>query len=457
MDNTDDDRDALGLPFIPNPAVPEWAQNIDKQIHWYGFGLLSFLGFGLNCVVLWVWWPKPKYSPMVFLFKTLAVFDNAFILFFNVWWFFQQGSMAEFVLQAFAFGAQYMSVNITLVLTVCQWISVFLHSRAKSLLSKRRIAFAVGALMVFCAAIKIAERLQANFHPDKSVNIAFNVAIASVVLMLPVAIQLLLTASLAWHAYHCVVRVAHAPDGDTTGAMAMGSRCDAREKLGAGIRSWKPYSKRRLTYTVIAINVSTLLTYPAGTVVNMYLLMAPHALQVGWKRVVTAIITLTQIINSAVNFFFYVFFLISFRRLLVMNCTTPNHYYSLSSSFRACKNSQNFLEDMLRDGVLQPSSSASTGGALHALAPSGSSQTQGETSGKTGGTRHLQSKQQRLTPHTTQSLSEEEEAEHIHAACGSQSGAQHGEAAVRPLVSKVHPMDCESSTEAAAGAARPEH
>ena len=318
MGNIGENRGTFGLPFLEDPTIPEWAQNIEKQIRWYGFGITSFIGFLLNCVVLWVWCCTSQYNPMVFLFKTLAAFDNAFIIFVNASWFFHMGSAAKLVFQAFAFWAQHMSIGITLVLTTCQWIAVFLPSRSKVLLSRPRITLAVATVVVFCTAVTFIESGLALCCSDRRLDTTGNVAIASLLQLLPTAIQMLLTASLILRVYSGRFRVAPESDDIERGTSRDGS-------YGRKDRTWgqKVYSKRSLTYTVISINIMTLLTYPAGTVLSVYLFAMPQAMQVGWKTVALTIVTLTQILNSAVNFFFYAFFLFSLQGVPMIKCIIP--------------------------------------------------------------------------------------------------------------------------------------
>lgn len=346
MDEAYDNRDIFGIPFYDPEHTKEevgkghpmlrmgasnfddddvnWALQANHRITWYGIGPVAAIGIILNCLTLWVWGSRRgDFNAVVFLFKALAVFDIIYIVMFNVWWYSPMDSQTAFVFKSIAFGTQSMSVNTTLLLDICRWTAVYRPLLTCRLFSPFRTRLALGIIMGYCFLFRLVERIVAATVSDMQVNTVISVVVANVVMSIPLLLMAVLSISMLWWLFFAP-RVS--PELSSTNHV--------HRDCGPHDEDQSLTSKARpLTYVVLCITLTTFVSYPVGQFAVGYFQLTPDKTQASAKRILIACINLLRVINSSVNFLFYLLFLWSFRKLLMKKLfENTGEYHSLANT-----------------------------------------------------------------------------------------------------------------------------
>ncbi|KAL8570747.1 hypothetical protein ACOMHN_006897 [Nucella lapillus] len=200
-----------------------------------------------------------------------------------------------------SFGAQYMVVNITFLLTVIRYISVrFPMNMCRFFkLSKLRLRGALVIIVAYCAVFNIAVTIVRLLETNSRAHVIVSITAAMLLLFLPLVLQLLLTIKLV---------VYFKAEGRKLNELSPDHPL-AQTRL---------ILNRRLNITVISMCAMAFIAYPVTVAVISYVKLSPHSHISEVKKVVLAGSAVLHVINSSISFVFYYVFSPRFRKRVLI-------------------------------------------------------------------------------------------------------------------------------------------
>ena len=313
----------------------EWALGFNHLLTWYVITPISVISLILNCVVLWIWNSEDRFYAIVFLFKTLAVFDTLYICFFNVWWYCPRESPASIVFDGLTFASQYMSVYTSLMIVVFRWLAAYKPVLSRKLCSRSFTQLVVGIIVGWCAIVKLIELVVRYTIADTRNYTILNVAAGQLMLHLPVLVQAALTVSLvmAMRNKRMVRSTAVASGLKDDNSHVATPPTETRRRHSCRDRG-KLSKERRLNYTIFCISAMSVIAYPVTVATIGYFKLTDSHYHMSVKKVAFAVSNMVHVINSGINFFFYFAFMLEFRKLLVLSCISDEttRYHTLATT-----------------------------------------------------------------------------------------------------------------------------
>ncbi|KAK7113517.1 hypothetical protein V1264_012790 [Littorina saxatilis] len=279
--------------LMPETIAPS---KVNLQITMYVTTPVATIGVVLNLLQLWIWSLQQEFIAAFFLFKVLAVFDILYALNFLLWFWQWEGKL-RIAWEPVYFMWQVALVNTTLLLAITRWTAVFFPMRYKAIVTPFRLRLGVGSIVMVSLLTLCLHLfdLKPELLGEKGHDI-MDTMLLETLLTAPMVIQAVLCASLVrrtWDHYHQLESIVTNPS----------HRRRSRGKA------------RRTTLTVVCISLTSFLIYPGCTQILIYFNLTPDRTTQAKESEVVAVINLLQIINSSINFFFYLAFMPEFRRI----------------------------------------------------------------------------------------------------------------------------------------------
>ena len=269
---------------------------------------LAAVGITLNVITLWVWSAEPGFHPTTYLFKVLAMSDILHMIFwfpYQTTKYFRNASVPFCVL---SYGNRQFGVYITLLLAVVRVILVFCPLKADHLLSRFRINVVLASLKAICFAIRTFEKTKPRIHGATTYTLLGDVVKKTFGYFAPTSLQIILMMAVIWRVWHLTKVTPRAPSVPP----------DPSEKA----------STRQFVYIVLAICATSFISYPVAQ--SALLIFRGNKSTEQYARIASFTSTFLIMINSSINFFFYLS-IAKFRSTLL--CKVRRHLLpSVSSS-----------------------------------------------------------------------------------------------------------------------------
>ncbi|PVD31291.1 hypothetical protein C0Q70_06703 [Pomacea canaliculata] len=268
-------------------------------IHIVGITPVALLGIVGNLVSLVVWNSQTTYSATIFLFKYLAVWDTAYlvsvipvIFLYEV----DPTGVAFILLNTLSFLAKLESVHTTLLIAFTRWLAVYrpVHVHTGSLLTRRHVVLACLVVLVWCLAIS------AVFLAFDLVSVTFIAELSGYSAIHTVGLSLPALPLFVFN--FALIKKIRSPS-------SLKSTASASEQKQFSSRT----SDQRLTVTILFMSFFNVAAYTIGETVKIFYWFQAFRDNSNLFTTPESSFELLQVVNSSVNFIFYITFSSKFR------------------------------------------------------------------------------------------------------------------------------------------------
>ena len=261
---------------------------------------VNILGILGNLMVMWVWSLELGYHPTTYLFKALALADTLALLVWALRVLVLETFFKNVILHPVSLACRRMGVQITMLLAIVRFISLFFPFRSEQLLTRFRInsvlaGFIVWNLSVYHVANYL--RLVESARYPKVRQIVTSIISTSI----PAGLQLILMIAVTCKVWRVFKRV----QPSTT-------------DHGRAVLSRQNFQiARQFAFTVFAMCVLTFTSYFVPAYVFVFIQRSRvEGKPAPYRLLLHAIFGAIGAINSSINIVFYVCFIVRFRDLL---------------------------------------------------------------------------------------------------------------------------------------------
>ena len=252
-------------------------------------------------MVMWVWSSELGYHPTTYLFKSLALADTLALLVWVLRILVLETFLKNFVLHPVSMASRRMGVQITMLLAIVRFVSLFFPFRSEQLLTHFRISSVLAGFIIWNLIV---------FHVVNYLRIVdskqyckVNQIIAHIIsTSIPAGLWLILMIAVTWKVWSVFSQIE--PSTEDRGR-AVSFRHDSQ-------------IARRLASTVFVMCVLTFIAYFVGP----YVFIVVRSYSIGNKLLpytllFHAFFSLMAAINSSINILFYYCFIMKFKVLLL--------------------------------------------------------------------------------------------------------------------------------------------